>query len=54
MVLYSERKAFYDTKTSCFGVVTLSDTFLGTITLTNNLTLNTLEAKVTLSSKTAH
>ena len=30
----------------------LSDTFLRTITLTNKLTLNTLEAKVTLSSKT--
>ena len=29
----------------------LSDTFLRTITLINNLTLNTLEAKVTLSSK---
>ena len=41
----------FHTKTTCFGVVMLSDTFLRTITLINNLTLNTLEAKVTLSSK---
>ena len=32
----------------------LSDTFLRTITLTNRLTLNMLEAKVTLSPKTTH
>ena len=54
MAFYGERKAFYDTKTTCFGSVMLSGTFLRTITLTNKLTLNTLEAKVTLSSKTAH
>ena len=44
----------FHTKTTCFGVVMLSDTFFRTITLTNKLTLNMLEAKVTLSSKTAH
>ena len=44
----------FHTKTSCFGVVMLSDTFLRTITLINNLTFNMLEAKVTLSPKTAH
>jgi hypothetical protein len=54
MALYRERKAFYDTKTTCFGSVMLSDTFLRTTTLTNKLTLNTLEAKVTLLPKTAH
>ena len=48
MALYDERKAFYDTKTSCFGSVMLSGTFLRTITLTNKLTLNTLEAKAML------
>ena len=52
MVLYGDREAFYDTKTTCFGSVVASDTFKRTITLTNKLTLNTLEAKVTLSSKT--
>ena len=41
----------FHTKTSCFGAVMASDTFLRTITLTNKLTLNMLEAKVTLSSK---
>ena len=41
----------FHTKTSCFGVVMLSDTFLRTTTLTNKMTLNMLEAKVTLSSK---
>ena len=51
MALYSERKAFYDTKITCFGSVMLSDTFLRTITLTNKLTLNTLEVKVILSLK---
>ena len=54
MAFYGERKAFYDTKTTCFGSVMLSGTFLRTITLTNKLTLNTLEEKVTLLSKTAH
>ena len=38
----------FRTKTTCFGSVMLSDTFLRTITLTNKLTLNVLEAKVTL------
>ena len=52
MVLYGDRESFYDTKTTCFGSVVASDTFKRTITLTNNLTLNTLEAKVTLLSKT--
>ena len=41
------------TKTTCFGIVMLSDTFLRSITLTNMLTLNMLETKVTLSPKTA-
>jgi hypothetical protein len=54
MAFYSERNAFYDTKTTCFGSVMLSGTFLRTITLTNKLTLNTLEAKVILLPKTAH
>ena len=27
MALYGERKAFYDTKTTCFGVMMLNDTF---------------------------
>ena len=39
----------FHTKTSCFGGVMPSDTFLRTITLTNNLTFNTLEVQVTLS-----
>ena len=44
----------FHTKTTCFGVVMLSDTFLRTIILTNKLTLNMLEAKVTLLLKTAY
>ena len=41
----------FHTKTTCFDSVVASDTFVRTITLINNLTLNALEAKVTLSSK---
>ena len=51
MALYDERKAFYDTKTTCFGIVMLSDTFLRAITSPNKHTLNKLEAKVTLLQK---
>ena len=42
------------TKTSCFTVVIDSDISISNITLTNNLTLNMLEAKVTLTSKTSY
>ena len=49
MALYDDRKAFYDTKTTCFAMVMHSDTFLRTITLPNKHTVNKLEAKVTLS-----
>ena len=30
MALYGERKAFYDTKTTCFGIMMLNGTFLRT------------------------
>ena len=52
MALYGERKAFYDTKTTCFGIVMLNGTFLRTSILPNKLTLNKLEAKMTLLQKT--
>ena len=39
----------YTTKTTCFGIVMLSDTFYRSITLLNNLIINKLKAKVTLS-----
>ena len=44
----------FHTKTTCFTVVIDSDISKSNITLTNNLTLNMLEAKVTFSSKIAH
>ena len=50
--LYDDRKAFYDTKTTCFGVVMARDTLVRTITLTKGLTLNMLDSKVTLLPKT--
>ena len=51
MALYGERKAFYDTKTTCFGIVMLNGTFLRTSISPNKLTLNELEAKMTLLQK---
>ena len=41
------------TKTTCFTVVIYSDIDISNITLTNNLTLNMLEVKVTLKSKSS-
>ena len=43
----------FHTKTTCFTVVIYSDIDISNITLTNNLTLNMLEAKVTLKSKSS-
>ena len=41
------------TKTTCFTIVIYSDIDISNITLTNNLTLNMLEVKVTLKSKSS-
>ena len=48
MALYDERKAIYDSKTSCFAIVLMRDAFARSITLPNKLIQRVLVVKVML------